>query len=155
MKYFFLLGIILGFLHGQDPVLVRIETFPPQAEVILDGKLISEDSFPSLPVESGAHTFQLQKKGFAPLKWQFDLPDAKTAEITFRMNPLHDLQFRTKEKGLHFKINYSVAWSKRNVKFSVEEGKHTIIVYRGDVGIDTLDVEIHEPTRIIYSLEQE
>jgi len=125
---------------------------PDEAELYVDGQFRGVTPIGILDISHGAHEFELKKEHYAPLVKTLDIQPCKRAKIEFRMNRLNVINFTTKEKGLKFVMDGEHEWWEKSIKLNVENGDHSLEVYKRGILIDSMVLNSDWNTRMEYSL---
>lgn len=148
-----LTGIIIIFLTTvtQAQVPVTIISHPAEADVVLDGQNLGTTPVKNHPLVPGKHRLRLTRDKYRTVYYPFELQNAKGVTLTFRLHRLFPVKFRTREKNLRFEWNGEHAWKDRKIRFTMEEGIHTLSIFEQDSLLDSVLVRISEPLDIRYS----
>ena len=145
-------SISIHAIPDEESIKVFIFSTPDEAELYIDGQIRGKTPLGILDMSVGEHEFELVKENFAPLKKTLDIQRSERAKIEFRMNRLNVLHFITKEEGLKFVVDDEHEWWEKNIKLHVEDGEHTLKVYKRSRLMDEWVLNSDWNTRMEYSL---
>ena len=147
---YFLLAI--SFIFCQ--IRLDVNTVPEEVDVYLDGVNLGTSPIKNERIIPGIHKFEIKKKGFAPIQYELFVNPSKSVGIDFFLNPIHQIRFKTKEKGLIFELNGEAYWDVDNIRLDLEAGEHLLRVFRAKKLVDEQFIEITHPETFQYRLER-
>ena len=127
-----------------------INTIPDEVDIILDDINLGKSPIRNERIIPGPHVFEIQKKGYASIKYDLIVNPSKAVEINFFLNPVHNCKFKTKEKGLVFELNGEHYWDVDNIRLDLEAGDHTLRVFKASELIDEQIIKIDQPETFNY-----
>ena len=148
VKYSIIYFLYMSVVYCQ--IKLDINTIPDEVDVILDDINLGKSPIRNERIIPGAHVFEIQKKGYAPIKYDLIVNPSKAVEINFFLNPVHNCKFKTKEKGLVFELNGEHYWDVDNIRLHLEAGDHTLRVFKASELIDEQIIKIDEPETFNY-----
>ncbi|HSF14848.1 MAG TPA: TonB family protein [Vicinamibacteria bacterium] len=119
--------------YGRAPRYeVRIQTDPPGARVVVDGKEFGPSPVGLQSLGQGKHTVRVTKEGFLPLEEVFELTSASRAEsLDFALQPANVILFvDSTPPGAAVTIDGSSAGSTPLEEVELEAGQHEVLVAR-------------------------
>ena len=144
------IGSFLFVSLACSQIKLDINTIPDAVDVYLDGVNLGTSPIRNERIIPGAHIFEIEKKGYAPLKYELIVNPSKAVEIDFFLNPVHPCKFKTKEKGLVFELNGEHYWDTDNIRLDLEAGDHTLRVFKASELIDEQNIKIDKPETFNY-----
>ena len=151
-KKFLVHWIMAGAIFGQ--ISLSVNAIPEQAEVILDGNSIGETPIRKNTITPGSHTFDIEKKGYAPISYNIFVNSSKAINLDFFMNPIYDVKFKTEETGLIFELNDTHRWAEETIGLQLEAGDHHLRVFRMEEIIDEQVMLVDQPMTFQYYLKK-
>ena len=148
VKYSIIYFLYISVVYCQ--IRLDINTIPDEVDVILDDINLGKSPIRNERIIPGAHVFEIQKKGYAPIKYDLIVNPSKAIEINFFLNPVHNCKFKTKEKGLVFELNGEHYWDVDNIRLDLEAGDHTLRVFKASELIDEQIIKIDKPETFNY-----
>ena len=148
VKYSIIYFLYISVVYCQ--IRLDINTIPDEVDVILDDINLGKSPIRNERIIPGAHVFEIQKKGYAPIKYDLIVNPSKAVEINFFLNPVHNCKFKTKEKGLVFELNGEHYWDVDNIRLDLEAGDHTLRVFKASELIDEQIIKIDKPETFNY-----
>lgn len=148
VKYSIIYLLYISAVYCQ--IKLDINTIPDEVDVILDDINLGKSPIRNERIIPGAHVFEIQKKGYAPIKYDLIVNPSKAVEINFFLNPVHNCKFKTKEKGLVFELNGEHYWDVDNIRLYLEAGDHTLRVFKASELIDEQIIKIDKPETFNY-----
>ena len=148
VKYSIIYFLYMSVVFCQ--IKLDINTIPDEVDVILDDINLGKSPIRNERIIPGAHVFEIQKKGYAPIKYDLIVNPSKAIEINFFLNPVHNCKFKTKEKGLVFELNGEHYWDADNIRLYLEAGDHTLRVFKASELIDEQIIKIDKPETFNY-----
>ena len=154
MKYLIssLSFLIVNLIYAQ--VSLNVNAIPRSVEVLIDGKKIGKTPLKDVKINPGVHSFELRKKGYAPLKHLVDVNPAESLKMDYYLNPIYLIKFFTEERGLSFELNDTHKWSQNKIRLEIEAGEHQLRVYQNNKIIDEQIFIIDEPKSIEYIIKK-
>ena len=131
-----------------------INTIPDEVDVYLDGVNLGTSPIRNERIIPGDHTFEIKKKGYAPLKYELIVNPSKAVEIDFFLNPVYKCKFKTKEKGLIFELNGEHYWDVNNIWLDLESGDHILRVFKTGSLVDEQNIRIDKSETFNYLLNK-
>lgn len=127
--------------------LLSVLSRPREAIVILDGERVGQTPLAIEEVESGEHTVQIMKKGYASVFRRFDTSDGSKGEIEARLPKSGaPLSVRTGNVDSRLSIQGMKLGPDANYKFgAVERGRYQLIVTAP--GMKTIDQTVEVPRK--------
>ena len=151
--YKFIIALfIINFIFGQ--VKLSVNTIPKKVEVILDGVIVGESPIKNERISAGVPKFEIKKEGYEPLIYDLLVNPAQAIHLDFFLNPIYEVKFKTKEKGLVFELNGEHQWDRDFIRLNLEAGDHFLRVFKLNQIIDEQTIYVDQPKKFNYYLEK-
>ncbi len=135
------------FSLAQTPT--TIISHPAGATLSINGKKIGITPLNSYSIRTGEHEFELELEGYAPVKRRLTVQPAKSLELEFHLNELHEVSFISEVPGLRFQIGHQ-SWEGKKTILTMETGIHNIEIFAGETLIDSLQLNVLSTMKFIY-----
>ena len=142
----------ISFAFGQ--VKLSVNTIPKKVKVILDGVIVGESPIKNERISPGVHKFEIKKEGYAPLTYDLLVNPAQAIHLDFFLNPIYQVKFKTKEKGLVFELNGEHQWDRDFIRLNLEAGDHFLRVFQLNEIIDEQTIHVDQPKKFNYYLKK-
>ena len=152
--YKILIWVNIFFINIFPQVSLNINTIPKKVSVKLDGNFIGVTPIKSSNILPGQHTFEIEKQGYAPIKYDMTVNPSKAVSLDFFMNPIYSVIFKTDHKGLIFELNDEHKWSEDKISLDLEAGDHQLRVYKIDQVVDEQTILVDQPLTFEYFLKK-
>ena len=152
--YKFLIWTNIFFTNVTPQVSLNVNTIPEKVSIKLDGDFIGKTPIKSSNISPGQHTFEIEKQGFAPIKYDMTVNPSKSVSLDFFMNPIYSVVFKTAHKGLIFELNDEHKWSEDKIGLDLEAGDHQLRVYQIDQIVDEQTILVDQPLTFEYFLKK-
>lgn len=147
-----LLSILILFGTAQSQTVVNIRSVPSEADVFLDSIEIGTTPIDTAKIDTGRHTVRFKKKGYVSSEGEITVASAKLLDMEVRLIPLHPIFFKTEEKGLVFEWDGKHKWTHSSITFEMQDGIHTLRVFRNRTQVEERLVKITRPMTLEYAL---
>ena len=147
-----LLPILILFGAAQAQTVVNIRSVPSEADVFLDSIEIGKTPIDTIKIDTGRHTLKFAKKGFVQSEGELVIAAGKQLDIDVRLVPLHSVFFRTDEEDLVFEWDGKHKWTHSSITFEMQEGIHTLRVFRNRNQVEERLVKNTRPMTMEYAL---
>ena len=152
MKYFFILLYYLTSLTAN--VDIRIESKPSSAHITIDSKAYGVTPLENISLSPGFYQIDVSLENYVPVKYDFELQSAGSSLLRFHLNKLHTVVIKTEETGLKFELDKKFPWEDQQMEFKMEEGIHTLKVFKGDSLIDEIELEVIQPLEYFFEFSK-
>lgn len=141
---------IVSCLRGQVPT--NIISIPEGANIKINGREVGITPLQSFKIGLGKQEIEVYLEGFVKAEKTFDIQEAKSLNIEFRLKKLYNIKLKTKEIDIVFVFNKTDTIKQKKTKLLFEEGPHFLQVYRDGKILEEKVILIDAHKTIEYTL---